>query len=60
MASRRVYGYVAGMPWVVGDFIWTAMDYLGETAIGAAIATERRGRACCVAPSGSSGCTQSR
>lgn len=21
-------------PWVVGDFVWTAMDYMGETAIG--------------------------
>jgi beta-galactosidase len=21
-------------PWVIGDFVWTAMDYLGETGIG--------------------------
>jgi beta-galactosidase len=21
-------------PWVIGDFVWTAMDYMGETAIG--------------------------
>lgn len=21
-------------PWVIGDFVWTAMDYLGETACG--------------------------
>ncbi|MEN6480384.1 MAG: glycoside hydrolase family 2 TIM barrel-domain containing protein, partial [Anaerolineales bacterium] len=22
------------LPWVIGDFVWTAMDYLGESAIG--------------------------
>ncbi|MGN6323907.1 MAG: glycoside hydrolase family 2 TIM barrel-domain containing protein [Dyella sp.] len=22
------------MPWVIGDFVWTAVDYLGETGIG--------------------------
>jgi len=22
------------MPWVAGDFVWTALDYLGESAIG--------------------------
>ena len=22
------------MPWVLGDFVWTAVDYLGETGIG--------------------------
>jgi beta-galactosidase len=22
------------MPWVIGDFVWTAFDYLGETGIG--------------------------
>jgi beta-galactosidase len=21
-------------PWVIGDFVWTAMDYLGETGVG--------------------------
>jgi beta-galactosidase len=22
------------MPWVIGDFVWTAVDYIGETGIG--------------------------
>ncbi|MGK6357058.1 glycoside hydrolase family 2 TIM barrel-domain containing protein [Sphingomonas sp. DT-207] len=25
---------VETMPWVVGDFVWTAIDYLGESGIG--------------------------
>lgn len=25
---------VETMPWVLGDFVWTAVDYLGETGIG--------------------------
>jgi beta-galactosidase len=25
---------VETMPWVIGDFVWTAFDYLGETGIG--------------------------
>ncbi len=25
---------VEDMPWVAGDFVWTAMDYLGESALG--------------------------
>jgi beta-galactosidase len=25
---------VEGMPWVIGDFVWTAVDYLGESGIG--------------------------
>jgi beta-galactosidase len=25
---------VETMPWVVGDFVWTAVDYLGESGIG--------------------------
>lgn len=25
---------VETMPWVIGDFVWTAVDYLGEAAIG--------------------------
>ena len=24
-------------PWLIGDFVWTAMDYLGEAAIGGSI-----------------------
>ena len=32
-----VYNYwkqVEKDPWVIGDFVWTAMDYLGETGVG--------------------------
>jgi beta-galactosidase len=25
---------VETMPWVIGDFVWTAVDYIGETGIG--------------------------
>lgn len=25
---------VENHPWVIGDFVWTAMDYMGETGIG--------------------------
>ena len=28
---------VQNHPWVIGDFVWTAWDYLGETGIGNAI-----------------------
>ena len=36
------YGYWQGVwqhEWVVGDFIWTALDYIGESAIGNAAYT---------------------
>lgn len=26
--------YVEKHPWVIGDFVWTAMDYIGESGIG--------------------------
>ncbi len=26
--------HVENDPWVIGDFVWTAMDYLGETGVG--------------------------
>jgi beta-galactosidase len=26
--------HVVNKPWVIGDFVWTAMDYLGESGIG--------------------------
>ncbi|MBW8900577.1 MAG: DUF4982 domain-containing protein [Massilia sp.] len=35
--SRDAFKYwrpVETMPWVIGDFVWTAFDYLGETGIG--------------------------
>merc|ERR1712190_456209 len=28
--SYREWGYLTSMPWVVGDFIWTAIDYYGD------------------------------
>lgn len=33
----RAFGYwrsVEDHPWVIGDFVWTGMDYLGESGIG--------------------------
>jgi beta-galactosidase len=36
-APQFVFDYwkaVEDMPWVVGDFVWTALDYLGEAGIG--------------------------
>lgn len=30
----RYWRAVETMPWVVGDFVWTAVDYLGESGIG--------------------------
>jgi len=30
----RYWQPTATMPWVLGDFVWTAVDYLGETGIG--------------------------
>jgi beta-galactosidase len=35
--SKDAFTYwrpVDTMPWVIGDFVWTAFDYLGETGIG--------------------------
>jgi len=30
-------------PWVIGDFVWTAMDYLGEAGIGHTTCAEENG-----------------
>ncbi|WBS05605.1 DUF4982 domain-containing protein [Pseudoduganella sp. SL102] len=30
----RYWDPVDRMPWVIGDFVWTSVDYLGETGIG--------------------------
>ncbi len=30
----EVWQTVESMPWVIGDFVWTAVDYLGEAGIG--------------------------
>ncbi|GAA0328473.1 glycoside hydrolase family 2 TIM barrel-domain containing protein [Sphingomonas oligophenolica] len=35
--SKDAFEYwrpVETMPWVIGDFVWTAVDYLGESGIG--------------------------
>lgn len=35
--SKDAFTYwrpVETMPWVIGDFVWTAVDYIGETGIG--------------------------
>lgn len=35
--SKDAFDYwrkVETMPWVIGDFVWTAVDYLGESGIG--------------------------
>lgn len=35
--SKDLFTYwraVESMPWVIGDFVWTAVDYLGESGIG--------------------------
>jgi len=39
--SAQAFDYWAPtetMPWVIGDFVWTAVDYLGEASIGEALA----------------------
>ena len=28
--------------WVIGDFVWTGMDYLGETGIGQFISADKK------------------
>lgn len=30
----HAWNQVQGLPYVIGDFVWTAMDYLGEAGIG--------------------------
>lgn len=30
----RYWDPVGTMPWVIGDFVWTSVDYIGETGIG--------------------------
>lgn len=35
--STQAFDYwtsVEAMPWVIGDFVWTGFDYLGEAGIG--------------------------
>ena len=34
MDAYENWQQVENDPWVIGDFVWTGMDYLGETGIG--------------------------
>jgi beta-galactosidase len=34
---RAFWDLTERSPWLVGDFVWTAMDYLGETGIGGSV-----------------------
>ena len=34
MEAFESWQHVVQDPWVIGDFVWTGMDYLGETGIG--------------------------
>ena len=34
--SVEMFQYMNARPYVIGDFLWTAIDYLGESSIGAA------------------------
>jgi len=34
MEAYENWQQVLNHPWVIGDFVWTGMDYLGETGIG--------------------------
>jgi beta-galactosidase len=35
-AIANIWRAVERDPWVIGDFVWTSMDYLGEAGLGAA------------------------
>ena len=35
-SSFQMYDQFTNHSWVIGDFIWTAIDYIGESAIGSA------------------------
>jgi beta-galactosidase len=34
LAAGKVWQTIEHCPWVVGDFVWTGFDYLGESGIG--------------------------
>lgn len=33
--ALEYWGYVEKLPYVIGDFVWTAIDYMGEAGLGA-------------------------
>lgn len=37
---RAMWDLTERSPWLVGDFVWTAMDHLGETGIGGCVVAE--------------------
>ena len=41
--SYSFWQQVEKKPWVIGDFVWTAMDYLGETGCGSSALGEKNG-----------------
>ncbi len=46
---NRLYDYwslVEKHPYVIGDFVWTAMDYLGETGIGHSVLSDQKDGFC--------------
>ena len=42
-AIANIWRAVERDPWVIGDFVWTSMDYIGEAGIGAARVGNERG-----------------
>ena len=36
---EEYWGYVEKLPYLIGDFLWTSMDYIGEAGIGKCIYT---------------------
>jgi beta-galactosidase len=34
LAAGKVWQIIEQSPWVIGDFVWTGFDYLGESGIG--------------------------
>lgn len=36
LMAAAIWGTINNQPWVLGDFVWTAMDYMGESGLGAA------------------------
>ena len=36
---EEYWGYVEKLPYLIGDFLWTSWDYIGEAGIGKSIYT---------------------
>ncbi|MCD7834895.1 MAG: DUF4982 domain-containing protein [Lachnospiraceae bacterium] len=45
-AMKQVWAHTMAHPYVIGDFTWTAMDYLGESGIGHAFYDQQGGLFC--------------